>query len=74
VTLSASDSATVTFSSAMPTSDYKIVESVVRYTGAGSPGLKLCACSIDDRATTGFTVYFNGDATSSYTYDYTVTA
>jgi len=74
VVLSTTDSATVTFSSAMPTSDYKIIESVVRYTGAGSPGLKLCACSIEDRATTGFTVYFNGNATTDYTFDYTVTA
>jgi len=73
VVLSASDSATVTFSSPMASADYKLVESAVRYTGAAAPGLKLCACTIDDRSTTGFTVYFNGDATNDYTYDYTVT-
>lgn len=73
VTLSASDSATVTFSSALASVNYDIISLEVIYTGAGSPGLKLSPQTIDDKATTGFTVYLNGDATSSYRLDYKVT-
>lgn len=74
VVLSASDTATVTFATAMPDANYHVVEAIVRYTGGGAAGLKLCVAGIEDRATTGFTVYFNGNATTDYTFDYTVTA
>jgi len=73
VTLSASDSATVTFSSALTAATYDIISLEVIYTGSGSPGLKLTPCTIDDKATTGFTVYLNGDATTDYRLDYKVT-
>jgi hypothetical protein len=73
VTLSTTDSATVTFSTALSAATYDIISLEVIYTGAGSPGLKLSPQTIDDKATTGFTVYLNGDATSSYRLDYKVT-
>ena len=73
VTLSASDSATVTFSSALTAATYDIISLEVIYTGSGSPGLKLSPQTIDDKATTGFTVYLNGDATTDYRLDYKVT-
>ena len=72
VVCSTSETVTVTFSSALASADYHIIELIVRHT-AGTPPYTLAACSIDNKSTTGFVVYFNGNATTDYTLDYKVT-
>lgn len=72
VICSTSETVTVTFSSALPSADYHIIELIVRHT-AGTPAYTLAACTIDDKSTTGFVVYLNGNATTDYTLDYKVT-
>lgn len=72
VVCSTSETVTVTFSSALASADYHIIELIVRHT-AGTPPYTLAACSIDNKSTTGFVVYLNGNATTDYTLDYKVT-
>lgn len=73
VTLSATDSFAVTFSTALSSADFTFVELNIVYTGSGAAGLKLVPTTIEDKATTGFTVWLNGDATTDYRLDYKVT-
>jgi hypothetical protein len=69
---STTETVTVTFDTALPSADYHIIELIVRHT-AGTPPYTLAACTIDNKATTGFVVYLNGNATTDYTLDYKVT-
>jgi hypothetical protein len=73
-TCSTTDTVAVTFASAMPSSSYHLTECFVEYTGGGAAPLKLAICSVEDLATTGFTVALNGNATADYRINYTATA
>jgi len=73
VTLSATDTFAVTFSSALASADWTVVELNIVYTGGGDAGLKLVPTTIEDKAADGFTVWLNGDATTDYQLDYKVT-
>jgi hypothetical protein len=73
-TCSTTDTVAVTFASAMPSASYHLTECFVEYTGGGAAPLKLAICSVEDLATTGFTVALNGNATADYRINYTATA
>jgi len=72
VTCSTTDSVTVTFANPMPNATYSILECSVEFTPSGSPVLKLVPTTFDDITASGFTVYLNGDADTSYRIRYLV--
>jgi hypothetical protein len=71
-TCSTVDYVDVAFASAMSAADYKIVECVVKYNGAGAAPYKIAVAGVEDLTTSGFRCWFSGNATTSYSLEYTV--